>query len=127
MRILDHVYSLHVAAVRSGEAKFAEPITQFQNACRGTARRLGLTPYVAEPDEPFNAERHQVASGQEKPADGWVVTETIATGYTFQGKILRPALVRTGEPKPRPAVTTNPITLPAGENAGDELALEPPA
>ena len=126
VRILDHVYSLHVAAVRSGEAKFAEPITQFQSACRGTARRLGLTPYVAEPDEPFNAERHQVASGQEKPADGWVVTETIATGYTFQGKILRPALVRVDQPKPKPAVTTNPIQLAAEENAGDELALESP-
>ena len=94
VRILDHIFALHAAAVRSGDAKFAAPITNFQNACRDTARRLGLTPFAAEPDEPFDAERHQVADSKEKPPAGAVVAETIGSGYTFQGRLLRPALVR---------------------------------
>jgi molecular chaperone GrpE (heat shock protein) len=127
VRIMDHVFSLHVAAVRSGEAKFAEPITQFQNACRETTRRLGLTPYVAEPDEPFNADRHQAVGSREQPPEGVVVTETVATGYTFQGKLLRPALVRVRDPKIAvPAVEAVPTRQPDDENAGDELALESP-
>ena len=95
VHILDHVFALHTAAVRSGDAKFTEPITNFQNACRDTARRVGLAPFVAEPAEPFNAERHQVAGWQgQPPPAGAVVAETIGAGYTFQGKLLRPALVR---------------------------------
>jgi len=56
VHILDHVFALHTAAMRSGDVKFAAPITTFQNACRDTARRLGLTPFAAEPNEPFDAE-----------------------------------------------------------------------
>ncbi len=97
VRILDHVFALHTAAVRTGDPKFAEPITNFQNACRESARRIGLAPFVAAPDEPFNAERHQVAGGKEKPPEGAVVAETVGTGYTFQGKLLRPAVVRLRE------------------------------
>jgi molecular chaperone GrpE (heat shock protein) len=124
VRILDHVFSLHVAAVRSGEAKFSEPITHFQNACRGTARRLGLTPFVAEPDEPFNAERHQVAGGQEKPPEGALVTETVGSGYTFQGKLLRPALVRVRDAKAAtPVIKAAPAVSPAAEDLADELPL----
>ena len=65
--ILDHTFALHTAAMRSGDVKFAAPITTFQNACRDTARRLGLTPFAAEPNEPFNAERHQLAGSKETP------------------------------------------------------------
>ena len=65
VRILDHVFALHTAAVRTGDPKFAEPITNFQNACRDIVRRIGLTPFIAEPDEQFNAERHQFAGGKE--------------------------------------------------------------
>ena len=39
VRVLDHVFALHAAAVRTGDPKFVEPITSFQNACRGTAQR----------------------------------------------------------------------------------------
>jgi len=97
VRVLDHVFSLHVAAVRSGDAKFFEPIGQFQNACRGTVRRVGLTPFVAAPGEAFDVERHQVSGLKEKPPEGSVVGETVASGYTFQGRLLRPALVRLGD------------------------------
>jgi molecular chaperone GrpE (heat shock protein) len=117
VRILDHVFALHTGAVRTGDQRFIEPITNFQNACRGSVRRLGLVQFVAEPDEPFAAERHQLASKQETVPDGAVVTETVGAGYTFQGKLLRPALVRLGEKK-APAAQPPPLQI-----ATDELPL----
>jgi molecular chaperone GrpE (heat shock protein) len=129
VRILDHVFALHAAAVRTGDPKFADPITSFQNACRGTTRRIGLTPFAAEPDEPFNPERHQVAGGREKPAAGAVVAETVGAGYTFQGKLLRPALVKLREgipPAAKPAEEPAPAETPETESAESELPLQPP-
>jgi len=130
VHILDHIFVLHTAAMRSGDVKFAAPITTFQNACRDTARRLGLTPFAAEPDEPFDAERHQVAGSREAPPDGAVVAETIGSGYTFQGRLLRPALVRLRDGKNAPAETKpeKPASAapPAPENAGGEFSLESP-
>ncbi len=100
VRVLDHVFALHTGAVRTGDQRFIEPIANFQNACRETVRRLGLTPFTAEPGEPFDTERHQLAGGKEKPGAGAVIAETIGTGYTFQGKLLRPAIVRLREKNP---------------------------
>ena len=117
VRVLDHVFALHTGAVRTGDQRFIEPIANFQNACRETVRRLGLALLVAEPDEPFDAERHQVAGKPEKIPDGAVVVETVGAGYTFQGKLLRPALVRlreAGAPAAKPA---------PDEKADDELPL----
>jgi molecular chaperone GrpE (heat shock protein) len=114
VRIFDHVFALHTGAVRTGDQRFIEPIANFQNACRETVRRLGLVPFVAEPDEPFDATRHQVAGKPEKIPDAAVVSETIGAGFTFQGKLLRPALVRVRE-----AIATAAVA----ENAGDELPL----
>jgi len=117
VRVMDHIFALHTGAVRTGDQRFIEPISNFQNACRDTVRRLGLTPYVAEPDELFDAERHQVAGKQEGIPNGAVVSETIGAGYTFQGKLLRPALVRLHEPK-APAAGPAPAGI-----ANDELPL----
>ncbi len=117
VRILDHIFSLHSAAVRSGQSKIAEQLTHFQNACRAAARRVGLTLFVAEPDELFIAERHQVVDGETKPFDGAVVGETVGAGYTFQGKLLRPALVRLREANP-------PAATPVEESA--ELSVKSP-
>ena len=109
VRILDHVFALHAAAARSGQPKLAEQITQFQNACHDAARRIGLAPFSAEPDKPFNTERHQTVGGEEKPPANAVVAETVGAGFTFQGRLLRPALVRLRE-----------IGAPAGETAPAE-------
>ena len=99
VRTLDHVYALHQGASRSGQPKLAEQVGNFQMACRDSARRVGLTPFAADEGEPFDAQRHQlVEEGAKAPADA-VVAATVATGYTFQGRLLRPALVslRNGE------------------------------
>jgi len=123
VRILDHVFALHTAAVRTGDPKFAEPITNFQNACREIAHRIGLVPFSAELEESFNAERHQVAGGRGQPPEGAVVAETIGPGYTFQGKLLRPAIVRLREAKAAAAkLPANPRPVPAG-SAEAELPL----
>jgi molecular chaperone GrpE (heat shock protein) len=129
VRILDHVFALQTAAVRSGDAKFADPITNFQNACRGTARRIGLTPFAAEPDEAFNPQRHQVAGSKEKPPEGAVIAETVGVGYTFQGKLLRSALVRLREgnaPAAEPTGEPAAAETPALENTEDQLSLGSP-
>jgi molecular chaperone GrpE (heat shock protein) len=99
VRILDHTFALHVAAVRSNQPRVAEQISQFQNACQSAVRRLGLNAFLAQPNEPFDATRHKPVDTKQ-PADGAVVTETLAAGYTFQGKLLRPALVRVREEAP---------------------------
>ena len=126
VHILDHVFALHTAAARSGDAKFAAPITTFQNACRDTARRLGLTPFAAEPKEPFDAERHQVAGTKETPPAGAVVAETVGSGYTFQGRLLRPALVRLRDGNASAKTQPEKPASAAPGNAGGEFSLESP-
>jgi molecular chaperone GrpE (heat shock protein) len=93
VRMLDHTYALHRAALRSGQPTLVDQLGQFQHACRDAARRVGLAPFVAAPAEPFDAQRHQLSNADLKPAADAVVAETLATGYTYQGRILRPALV----------------------------------
>jgi molecular chaperone GrpE (heat shock protein) len=94
VRMLDHIYALYQAAVRSRQPGIAEELGKFQNACHDAARRVGLTPFVAVPAEPFDAQRHQLLEGDSAPATNAAVDETIASGYTFQGRLLRPAVVK---------------------------------
>jgi molecular chaperone GrpE (heat shock protein) len=115
VHLLDHVHALHTGATRSGQPRLIEQLTNFQNACRDTARRVGLVPFAAAAGEAFDAKRHQLVNGEEMPANGAVIGETLATGFTFQGRLVRPALVRVGAPaQAAPAA--------AGQN---QLALEP--
>lgn len=94
VRILDHVHAINRAAAQSGQSNVIEQLSRFQNACHDSARRVGLVPFTAAAEEKFDAQRHQVIHGQSKPADGALVDETVASGYTFQGRLLRPAMVR---------------------------------
>jgi molecular chaperone GrpE (heat shock protein) len=123
VRVLDHVFALHSAAARSSQPHLAEQLSHFQNACRDAARRVGLTPFIAEPAEPFDPQRHQLEDN-DSPAAGAVVAETIATGYTFQGQFLRPALVRVqnGKASPPSESTAAPA---APQNGQNQLPLDP--
>ena len=94
VRILDNVFSLHAAAEHSGQPRLAAQIGQFQTACHDAARRVGLTPYAAEPDEPYHADRHQAMGLKEPPPAGALIAETVGPGFKYQGKLLRPVLVR---------------------------------
>jgi molecular chaperone GrpE (heat shock protein) len=93
IRMLDHTYALHQAAVRSGQPGLIEQLGNFQNACRDVARRTGLVPFVANPGDPFDQNFHQLADQNAQIQMDSKVGEVIATGYTFQGQLLRPALV----------------------------------
>jgi molecular chaperone GrpE (heat shock protein) len=126
VRILDHVFALHSAALRSNQPKsVADQIGQFQNACRGTVRRIGLVSFVGEPNEPFDPERHQLGDAKQKPFDGAVIAETLGAGYTFQGKLLRPAVVRLRDVNtPPPVAAVVPAKTNILGNPQDDLALE---
>jgi molecular chaperone GrpE (heat shock protein) len=94
VRILDHVYAVHQGALRSGQPNLIEQIGHFQNACREVARRVGLTPFVPGEAEAFDEQRHKIVDRDGTVPAGALIESTIATGYTFQGRLLRPALVR---------------------------------
>jgi molecular chaperone GrpE (heat shock protein) len=117
VRIMDHVYALHVAAIRSGQRNVIEQVGNFQNACIDTTRRLGLAPFIAKPGEAFDAGRHKSVEETEPPAKS-VVEATLATGFTFQGRLLRPALVKIRAqesenlPAAAPATPPDQLSLP---------------
>ena len=117
VRMLDHTYALHLGAVRSGQPNLIAQLANFQTACRDAARRVGLTAFVAGAAEPFDAQRHQLMDGEKAPANGGTVGETIATGYTFQGRLLRPAIVR---------LAKSPVAASGSETPADtEAELDP--
>jgi molecular chaperone GrpE (heat shock protein) len=120
VRTLDHVFALHQGALRSGQPGLIEQLGNFQNACWEAARRVGLTPFVANEAEPFDAQRHQLPEEAAPPAPDAVVAETIAAGYTYQGRLIRPALVRLRE---TPAAVAA-LAPEAGTTAQSSLPLE---
>jgi len=124
VRMLDHVYALHLGATRSGQPKLIEQLGQFQLACRDAARRVGLTPFSANPSELFDAEKHQVLEANGTPPAGASVAETLATGYTFQGRLLRPALVRLQQNGHAPEPMANVVE--AAKSNQPDLLLETP-
>ena len=93
VRMLDHVYALHRAAIHSGQAGLIEQLGNFQSACRDVARRIGLAPFVPRPGETFDSKTHQLADPKTAGKDGAPIAEVVATGYTYQGRLLRPPLV----------------------------------
>jgi molecular chaperone GrpE (heat shock protein) len=112
-RILDHIFALHNAAARSGQPDLAEQIANFQHACRDAARRVGLGAFGVEVSEHFDAQKHR-AHGVENPPAGALVAETLAPGLTFQGRLIRPALVRLRD-----------AAAPAAEPAGEITPAKP--
>lgn len=96
VRMFDHIFALHAGAVQSGNPQVAEQMTHFVNACRDMTRRIGLVSFGPQPEEKFDPQRHQVQNGKTPPDDA-VIERTLAAGYSFQGKLLRPALVQVKE------------------------------
>jgi molecular chaperone GrpE (heat shock protein) len=117
VRMLDHVFALHQGALRSGQPALIEQTGNFQNACRDAARRVGLTPFAANEAEPFDAQRHQLIEEGATPPSDAIVADTIAAGYTFQGRLIRPALVRLRE---TPAAVVAP---PSDDASAQQSAL----
>jgi len=112
VRILDNVYALYLAGVRSGQPGLIHEFTQFQNACRDAARRVGMVPVVAAPGTPFDPERHQVSDAKAAVPEGATVLETVAIGHLFQGQLLRRAIVSVQAPAGASASTSSAEALP---------------
>jgi molecular chaperone GrpE (heat shock protein) len=94
IHILDHVHALHQAAVRSGKPALIEQIGAFQNICRDTARRIGVVCHTPDAGQKFDEKLHQVMDGEPTPENGAALTEALASGFSYQGRIVRRALVR---------------------------------
>lgn len=112
VHMFDHVYALQGAAVRSGQTRVVEQLTQFRNACLEAARRVGLTAFAPAPGEAFDPQRHRNPDSETMPPDS-IVAEVAAVGFTFQGQLLRPALVKVSASQPAaapaPAVGAAPV------------------
>jgi molecular chaperone GrpE (heat shock protein) len=138
VHLLDHVYALHAGAARSGQPRLIEQLSHFQNACRDAARRVGVGAFAATPGEVFDANRHQAANGDAAAPAGAIVAENLAPGYTLQGRLIRPALVRVAAAEPAPPATAaaapeTSVPEPAAAEkdntasaAPDQLPLESP-
>jgi len=131
VRILDHVHALNRAAAQSRQQNVIEQLGRFQGACHDAARRVGLSPFVAALGEQFDSKKHQVMDGQAKAVDGAPVEETLANGYTFQGRLIRPAVVRlraeveeveAGQPSPAEPTSTETASQ-SSESEENELPL----
>jgi hypothetical protein len=106
--LLDHVHALHQAGVRSGQTKVIQQLGSFQAACRDVVRRVGLVPLEAQPGEPFNPASHRLPDESQQVPEGAVIAATLATGFTFQGQLVRQVMVTIEEPG-----TTAPATAVA--------------
>lgn len=126
VHLLDHVYALQQAGARSGQPNLEGQLTRFQDACRDVVRRVGLVPQDVRHGEDFDAEKHQQPEGQPEPQPGAVVAQTLATGYSFQGQLIRRALVtlRTEEPVATPPIAEE-IETPAASPAEPASSAEP--
>ena len=107
-RMLDHTFALTAAALRSGQPNLATQMTNFQNACRDAARRVGLVPFHPAVGDPFEDRSQQLEDPNAKAEDGATVSDVLATGFTFQGQLLRKALVRVGRSDAEP-VSAAPV------------------
>lgn len=125
VRILDHIFALHLAAEHSGQPRLAEQISQFQNACRDAARRVGLVPFGAEPDELFNPERHQAVGFKDNPPTSAIIAETVGSGFKYQGRMVRPVLVRLREHN-EGGVPVPPEAPKTEEKQEKQMTLESP-
>jgi molecular chaperone GrpE (heat shock protein) len=92
VRMLDHVFALYTGAQRSGQSALIEQVGNFQSACLDSTRRIGLNPFAAKPGEPFDTARHRMVDGS-SPEAGAPIGDTLAPGFTFQGQVIRPAIV----------------------------------
>lgn len=115
VRIMDHVFALHQAAVRSGKTPVIEQISHFQAACRAIARRMGVVPVEAAAGETFDAQRHRTATDDGTAPAGARVTGTLASGVSFQGRLIRPVLVAVENAAQ--AERTEPATSASPEDA----------
>jgi molecular chaperone GrpE (heat shock protein) len=122
MRVLDHVYALFQAAVRSGQPGLIDQLGGFQRACRDATLKVGLVPFEARAGEPFDPQHHQTMGDAEVPEDGQV-GDTLATGYRFQGQQVRKVLVSLQGDRPDPS----PLSISQIRSRREHAVAEAPS
>ncbi len=128
VRLMDHSFALYNAALRSGQPLLVQQIGQFLNACRDSVRRVGLQLVFVEPGTPYDSASHQLADPNVPAPAGAVVSELVATGLTFQGRLIRPPVVLARVPTPTlpdgalPA--TSATSISSGFGAGANLSAD---
>ena len=120
VNVLDHIHALHGAAVRAGQTRVIEQLTQFRNACHDAVRRVGVTAFAPLAGDVFDPQRHQNAGSESTPA-GATVGEVVAAGFTFQGRLIRHALVRLATESPGEVAAGAP---PVAVQEPGQLTLE---
>ena len=124
--LLDHVFALHQAGARSGQPNLEAQLARFQEACRDVVRRVGLTPFEAGSDEPFDAGKHQVPEGQPQPEPNARIAQTLAAGYTFQGQLVRRTLVALQQPQTEESAPQDASpSVTAGSGSESESTIDP--
>jgi len=108
VHLLDHVHALYQAGMRSGQPNLAAQLGAFQTACRDLVRKVGLVPIDAEADQPFDVTQHDVVEGQVQPEGPTQVAQVVATGYSFQGQVLRKPIVVLRGPESTESTTLEP-------------------
>jgi molecular chaperone GrpE (heat shock protein) len=99
VHILDHIFAVFQAALRSGQPALVEQMSHFQNNCRDAARRVGLVATLSKPGDPFDPSVHKLLDNV-SPNGNAIVAETLAAGYTFQGQVIRRPVVALKESPP---------------------------
>jgi molecular chaperone GrpE (heat shock protein) len=125
IRVLDHVFALQQAAIRSGQPGLIDQLTGFQRACREVASRVGLVPFEAQREERFDKQRHQTAAEGDVGEESRVA-DTLAAGYRFQGQQIRKALVSLQDERPEvPTLSISQIRNRRDQLSGEEPTREP--
>jgi molecular chaperone GrpE (heat shock protein) len=99
-RVMDHVYALYFAAARSGQPNLAEQVGQFQEACRDAIRRIGLAPIIVPSGDKFDAQIHQLLDENAPTPENAIVENTLVTGFSYQGQLIRRVVVSLLESAP---------------------------
>ena len=121
VRLLDNTFALFQAALRSEQPPLIEQIGQFQRVSRDVARRVGLVAFAPNPLDPFDRNLHEPADAKQPPPEGAKVEQVIATGYTFQGQLVRRSLVSIVTTPEQPVV---PAAIDNGSGGG--VSIEAP-
>lgn len=116
VQMLDHIFALSRAAERSGQQQLIKQLHQFQNACRDVARRMGLAPFVPIAGELFDERAHQLPNPQMTARNSDKIQDVLASGFTYQGQLLRRALV---------VLENSPGSTPQTDAPAEQSVIEP--
>ena len=121
VRMLDNVFALSQAAAQSRQPALISQIRQFQQVSREIARRMGLNAFAPEGPQPFDPKAHQLPEESATVPEQAMISGVIAPGFTFQGRLMRKAVVvvqgasRAAAPAPVAAASPEPSPTAAQE------------